>query len=89
MKRIGRRARKRRALSRPRVAPVERATCPESADDWFQFDGFTLDTSLEELTASSLTAFERQVEGFPADHGSRSDFVAAGRQAMPTHTEDS
>ncbi len=34
MKRLGRRARKRRALSHPRLAPLERATCPESVDGW-------------------------------------------------------
>lgn len=58
-------------------------SCPSPwEDDWFQFDGITLDTSLSELTAASLAAFEREVEGFPADQGDRSDFANVARQAM-------
>lgn len=59
-------------------------SCPDPwEDDWFQFDGAALDTSLTELTPASINVFERQVEGFPADHGTRSDFLSAARNHTP------
>ena len=64
-------------------------SCPSPwENDWFQFDGERIDTSLTEVTRSSMHALTSAVDGFPASYKERMDFAHKVRGALPDDGAD-